>query len=72
MEINSSSSDSDKDSKNSISNSSSKSKDKNKNNSINKSINEEEQITNYYNYIDECQRTIEDSRQNYVNSLEEL
>ena len=46
-------------------------KDNNSENSQKSEI-EQEEITNYYSYIDECSTSIEESRQNYINNLEDL
>jgi hypothetical protein len=73
------SSSSDNESKNSDSNSSSqnnskRSKNKKKKNSYSFEGNniEEEQLINYYSYIDKCLVNLEEKRQNYVNNLEDI
>ena len=73
------SSSSDNESNNSYSNSSSKnnskrSKNKKKKNSYSFEGNniEEEQLINYYSYIDKCLVNLEEKRQNYVNNLEDI
>ena len=68
-EINSSSEKGSKNISKNDSNNDSKMNNYDKDENIN-SNNEEEEIINYYSYIDECFSIIEKKRQNYLNSLE--